>query len=87
MVVTASYSNWQNNAIGANSFNKAIVFEVKRDDKGASIQLIAIVNHLLIQSMNFGKKKLRDYSTLMTCFTQNRDACSESMIWRDWIES
>ncbi len=47
MVVPASYYNYQNNANGPNSFNGAMVFHVKRDASGASIQLRAIVNHLL----------------------------------------
>ena len=47
MVVPASYYNWQNNANGPNSFNGAMVFEVKRTLTGGSIQLRAIVNHLL----------------------------------------
>jgi inhibitor of cysteine peptidase len=53
MVVPASYYNYQNNANGPNSFNGAMVFHVKRDASGASIQLRAIVNHLLTANDKF----------------------------------
>jgi hypothetical protein len=58
MVVPASYYNWQGNANGPNSFNGALVFHVKRDATGASIQLRAIVNHLLTSSDEFYRRNV-----------------------------
>lgn len=47
MVVPASYYDWQDGVTTPNSFNGAMVFYIKRDTTGSTIQLRAIVNHVL----------------------------------------
>lgn len=58
MVVPASYYDWQNSANNVNSYNGALVFYIKRDAAGASIQLRGIVNHLLSADDQFWDRQV-----------------------------
>lgn len=58
MVVPAQYYNWQDTVNGPNSFNGAMVFDIRRTATGGSIQLRAIVNHLLNSADEFWQRSV-----------------------------
>jgi len=58
MVVPASYYDWQNTANNVNSYNGALVFYIKRDINGGSIQLRGIVNHMLATDDQFWDRQV-----------------------------
>jgi inhibitor of cysteine peptidase len=58
MVIPASYYDWQNGENSNNSFNGALVFYIKRDAAGASIQLRAIINHILTATDQFWDRQV-----------------------------